>query len=263
MSEEDQFEKKLEIEKSSTAIRVSKELVLTTLSQFPGLNLIPAYIDKAENNARFDLIEKRIDFLIEDAYLGQGKSIGNVAIELVKELNQIQPVPELRKPDLCLRLMERISNKSRHALEWDPQINLSELEELFSEYKTDLDKVMRMAVHELNLQGWIYKGEAIGDRLGFHSIGSKPEFFEETDVLFQKWNPAEDAKAILKFPGKENDRQINMIKVCEDYKWSQRRLNPAISYLNTHGFITGLNRAGGMNYLSYYINLTDEALFEE
>ena len=90
---------------------------------------------------------------------------------------------------------------------------------------------MRLVVHELEKEDLIYKHADLRSPSGYSSIGPKRYFFCRTDAIFQSWNPADDAREVVKFLLNVGQEAVSIAKLDAELVWGPRRLNPALAFL--------------------------------
>ena len=98
MEKEEEIGEKLEIDQSPKSIKVIKDALLSTLSEIPILAALPRFIEKMEVDARFDSVQKQIDFLFDSLILNKNNPISEVVWGLLNGSATFTPIIELLKP---------------------------------------------------------------------------------------------------------------------------------------------------------------------
>jgi hypothetical protein len=139
------------------------------------------------------------------------------------------------------RVAELLSKSSGKGREYDPFL---EVDDIVAQTNLPVNDI-GLAVDDLEEHG-LAKANHVGNcpPLGYHSIFPTEYLFEQLDYAFMGWNPMADARSVAIALVNGGQEAGSVQEIAEQLGWAPRRMNPAVSYLLTHG-IVGNSR--GMN----------------
>jgi predicted transcriptional regulator len=130
--------------------------------------------------------------------------------------------------DQELRIVELFVRQSELGRPGTPQLTREQLQQALN---LDAAEVGR-AIDKLEGEHLIKRLAVLGPTGG--SISPTLQLFLDFDAFFMEWDPAQDARTIaeelVSNPHPE-PHQLSAHEIAERYKWTPRRLNPALQYL--------------------------------
>ena len=139
--------------------------------------------------------------------------------------------------------------RSEHGLTTDPSFGPEQLQEIAG--LTDED--IRDGVHELEERGFVrvlrsLDGSPAARAVGFTVLASLGELFAELDEFVKPWKPADLIN---------NAIQGNIAQIAERYGWPPRRMNPAITYLESRRLVQSSQTLGAHPYRTLWLQASD------
>lgn len=125
----------------------------------------------------------------------------------------------------------------------DPELSIAALCERTQLSEDDVTD----ALHELN--GMV--------QVRFARVLPKDELFASFDKYFCEWNPESDALKLAADLVNSDSFPCSPANIAALYKWSPRRLNPAIAYLSNRKLIQDMKAIGTSPWITAEVNKTD------
>jgi hypothetical protein len=136
---------------------------------------------------------------------------------------------EARRPVLAgnlsstaVRIAEILSERSEHAVEWDPSLDAETLR-----FELDVDHVSFVAaLDELHELGWL-----LIRRDGEASIGPAEDFFIDAEAALGSSDPHADARRVAEWIARRPGEASRVSEIARALEWTPRRMNVALHVL--------------------------------
>lgn len=243
-------------------LSIGKNIFLDGMAMWSWTAGIVRQWDAIETNAKFKQIKTQIDGLADKVAIIQDSYFEASIAPLLNILEQsgVAEGFNFRKANLCFRMIEKINNDSVEGQENDPIMEFDDCVKVMETGGSkDAITDLKLVSYELEKELLVYRHPDANSPLGFHAVAPRDCFFCKTDKLFQKWDPENDAKKIIKKLILENEETEHLSKIDEIFGWGPRRLNSAIAYMYYNGLIYNEHELGGIRYVLPYIRLSEEA----
>lgn len=231
------------------------KIISSVLTELPGGSAFVHFVDSIKSDARFSEIERRL------AELERPRQI-SLLITIALERNAV-PETGLRDLEGCMALMAEISARSVQAQERDGDLDQQECIEFVRKRfgPIDLRKRLRRIIYELERTGLIFKDSSANAPEGWVRIAPTRQFFCRTDALFQNWNPEKDALSIVKRMDLDDQERCSVAELEARLVWGPRRMNPALAYMELHGWVRNEFPQITQKYITDHVWLSSEAYF--
>ena len=242
--------------------RINERLLREVCHMVAALNPLSAYLlglaERVEGDQRVAETEQQLREL--QRHMGSDpRLVGTSLNALLLPAPDSGSLPQLRHARSCVTVARFINEASKHATDWDPQVSGDELLAALRQEGIEApEKELRFSLHELHRVGLVRSHPDPNTEFGM--IGPSPDFFWQTDSLFQAWDPRQDARDICRrFPDPEasfSPRQLD-----QELGWGARRLNSAVAFLIAHNLADDMEGMMDGDYLVHAVMLTTEASF--
>jgi len=208
------------------------DIALSAVSELPGGGAIVRLLDKWGNDARLGKLEADIQKLF-DRFSGSAPVGPQVADAIQLAIDRNEPdISLLRKAGSCLVILRALNTESKMGRMWDPDLHREKAVTLIGSLANTRDPVaeLRATVYELKRADLIFVEDNFNapPHLPWECLGPSQSFFSRTDVIFQSWNPAADAKEICRRA--RPAQGYDAAELDQALKWGPRRFNPAADY---------------------------------
>lgn len=187
--------------------------------------------------------------------------------QLISDIHGVSRKPELGAPPAAVAMrtgglgisaaaeaiVRLMVERSEHGDFFDPQLSPDDIRE-----GTGLpDDDIVDAVDELEGQGFVQRHASLNsEEIGFDTLTPESDLFAKFDRHFRTWNPEEDALLIAADLVNSNQDGVSIPKLAESYRWSPRRMNPALNYLMNRKLVEASEMMGCHPWTTHWIGKT-------
>jgi hypothetical protein len=160
--------------------------------------------------------------------------------------------PNLALSPLAATLAELFAKRSENGRSWDPQLPVTDMQEATDASDNDLID----AISELEDLGWVEPQRVMGaGPYGYCFVTPSDRLFERVDLAVMGWDPAQDALRVATEVVNSAEHGLQAHELVERLGWPPRRLNPALSYLESHDLVLS-SKVNHPIFVTHYIGET-------
>lgn len=128
-----------------------------------------------------------------------------------------------------------LGKASKRGVRGDPAITVKEI----SATLNIVPEAVEQAADELAGYGAVNLTPYIGGEKHSATISPIELFFWQTDRYVNGWNTIEDAGQILRLAIQREQQSVDAASLCQELRWTSRRMNPPLDLLQTYHLISG------------------------